>query len=592
MASNFLSGLVGGVGFALELEYKEAEKKRKRAWESLQKDKDLEDGIFTHKAKATIESNIKRRENAAKFRANPQQYTQEFYAQLAKTQGLTGSDSTKFVNKSQSSLTQEDIDRMLESIKVVDIDVKKRTFGAPRPVAGPGVTLPEGGFVSPVIEEKGPEIVQLQERIRTLREGPQTPEILQEIKDLQAEVSPAAPAAGTLAGRQNLIAEKQAQMSGADPVTKARLQKEIAQLEGQIKFDQTRADPKLSDLSEKLAISNKFTPWLTDPSKSEAEKTQALNALKLAGIANDLDKSFQSQTLINKETGEEISGSYDSDTGQLSTIDESGKVETLDSSKWLEIKHVTPKSPALARIHGASIERTRDVNLSAGRMMNSLTKAYKALNIAPGAPATVAPAIINAFTNAKAEVSAFAGIVRGGVPKAEADKINSFVQDDSFWEGIAGDSEVGKLLVANAQYKDAMLIMTYAKLGMNGQSGKDVSAREYKDQLTALAGNSSDPKVVQAKLISLIDDSQSSVDNFYERGIPQEGKEAVNASFPKASLDKLFKDTRADLTGDRFALNPNIPKAVNKYNSMSREEKQVAWARWPKGMRKYIQQPN
>jgi hypothetical protein len=211
------------------------------------------------------------------------------------------------------------------------------------------------------------------------------------------------------------------------------------------------------------------------------------------------------------------------------------------------------------------------------------------------------PALEAVFSNIRAEAGHLASL--GRTPETEA-MANKLKFDTEFWSQFE-TSQLSRDLLASAKFRDGLMMLTYAKMGMNGQTGKAVSAEEFKNQLSTLA-NVSDGNIIIANMMSLLDESDRDIRD-YSKGLPKSLRAEIDREFDIQDLLDRNEEVRSGIRGPK----PTPPsgaeaaavaaadakrqrlmsKAVTSFNSKPLVQRQEEYEALPSQLKAMIADP-
>ena len=185
------------------------------------------------------------------------------------------------------------------------------------------------------------------------------------------------------------------------------------------------------------------------------------------------------------------------------------------------------------------------------RMMRSIGKIYKLTKSDNDATASLSTAAASAVVTTAAEIGSLSKMIAAGltadgtITAKDLEAVNnhkntylSQMQSSTF---IDDDSPLLDKVTESKELRGAIVELAFLKLMVLGQKGQSVSVKEFDAVLKSLAGNSSDPRVLGKRMVSLVGDLQNSISDQYA-SVSQLYQEDVETNYPQSSIQQFVID--------------------------------------------------
>jgi hypothetical protein len=118
------------------------------------------------------------------------------------------------------------------------------------------------------------------------------------------------------------------------------------------------------------------------------------------------------------------------------------------------------------------------------------------------------------------------------------------IQDGVGLASLFSDETAG-MVSKNKELQGAIVELSFLKLMVLGQRGQSVGVKEFEKVLSSLAGNSSDPRVIRERMVSLMSDLEVSVGDQYA-GVSNVYKGEVEKHHPQGDLTEFLQGVMKD----------------------------------------------
>jgi hypothetical protein len=196
------------------------------------------------------------------------------------------------------------------------------------------------------------------------------------------------------------------------------------------------------------------------------------------------------------------------------SVDEEGvATDRLLGENYVAVTHTSDKKPGHRTGLNAQVKITRSFVSSTLRTASLTANVIKVLGNNPDATADGAVFVAKAFTGVAHEITAAVNLVKGGISPELSKTLSGFSQaalDDpkhKVWDNLP------EAIASNNILKGTLVDLAFMELAASGQTGAQVSAKEFDAKLKSLAAGMSSPETglivmrnLQAKLHTRVDD--------------------------------------------------------------------------------------